>query len=471
MPPPNEPVRANSLLDRAEVWKSVLAEIELTTSRASFVTWFQETAIADIADGVVTVSVPNGFAKNWLQDKYHRVILRCLRNLLVETRDVNYVVGALDRPAAARPKARLNPRPAFLEPQERLELREGAADPESGLNPRYLFESFVVGSFNELAAVAAQAVVKNPGLTYNPLFIYGGVGLGKTHLIQAIGNEVLKQRPEAKVRYVPSEKFMGEIVDAINTKTMNQLKERYRSVDLLIMDDIQFIARTEKMQEEFFYAFNALYERNKQIIISSDKPPAAIPTLEQRLRSRFEGGMIADIGEPDFETRLAILKSKLKGKNLTLPDDVLEYVARTVKSNIRELEGALNRLLLRTTMAAAPPDVEETKRILSQVSGAPRRFISPKKIIRTVAEFYDVTEKDIINRSRRKEIVKPRQIAMYLLREELKCSFPFIGEKLGKKDHTTAIHAYKKITADLIAHPELDGELKTLKEKIYTPPV
>ncbi|MDP3727646.1 MAG: chromosomal replication initiator protein DnaA [bacterium] len=460
------------MMNRDEIWKNVLAEVELTTSRASFITWFQETAIADILDGVVTISVPNGFAKNWLQDKYHKMILRCLRNLLGDTREINYVVGTLERPLGAmRPKFRPSPRPAFLAPQERLELKEGAMDPQSGLNPRYLFENFVVGSFNELAHVAAQAVVKNPGLTYNPLFIYGGVGLGKTHLIQAIGNAMLKEKPDAKIRYTPSEKFMGEIVDAINSKTMNQLKERYRTVDLLIMDDIQFIARTEKMQEEFFYAFNTLYEQNKQIIISSDKPPAAIPTLESRLRSRFEGGMIADIGEPDFETRLAILKSKLQAKSLNLPDDVLEYVASTIKSNIRELEGALNRLILRATMAAAEPSVEEAKRILAQVSGAPRRFISPKKIVRMVAEFYDVTEKDLINRSRRKEIVKPRQIAMYLLREELKCSFPFIGEKLGKKDHTTAIHAYKKITADLASRPELENELKSLKEKIYSPPV
>lgn len=458
--------------NREEIWKNVLAEIELVTSRASFLTWFQETAIADIAEGVVTISVPNGFAKNWLQDKYHKVILRNLRNLLSDTREVAYVVGTLERPLAReRPKARSSPRPVFPEPQERLELAEGAVDPESGLNPRYRFENFVVGSFNELPHVAAQAVVQNPGLTYNPLFIYGGVGLGKTHLIQAVGNEMVKQRPGTRVRYTPSEKFMGEIVDAINTKTMNQLKERYRRVDLLIMDDIQFIARTEKMQEEFFYAFNALYEQNKQIVISSDKPPAAIPTLESRLRSRFEGGMIADIGEPDFETRLAILKAKLAAKRLALPDDVLAYVADTIKSNIRELEGALNRLLLRAAMAAAPPDVEEAKRILAQVSGAHKRFISPKKIIRMVAEFYDVSEKELIDRSRKKEIVKPRQIAMYLLREELKCSFPFIGEKLGKKDHTTAIHAYKKITADLAARQELEQEIKSLRERIYSPSV
>ncbi|OHA09154.1 MAG: hypothetical protein A3B37_01270 [Candidatus Sungbacteria bacterium RIFCSPLOWO2_01_FULL_59_16] len=457
-------------MDREEIWKQVLGEIELATSRASFTTWFQETAIADIAEGTITVSVPNGFAKNWLQDKYHKAIVRALRNILSDTREVNYVVGAIARPTGGRTvRPRPAPRPAFLAvPQEGLDLRETSLDPESGLNPRYRFENFIVGSFNELAHAASQAVLKNPGGTYNPLFIYGGVGLGKTHLIQAIGNELIATKAGARVRYLPSERFMGEIVDAINNKTMNQLKERYRNVDMLVMDDIQFIARTEKMQEEFFHAFNALYERNKQIVISSDKPPAAIPTLEHRLRSRFEGGMIADIGEPDFETRLAILKSKLAAKNLSLPVDILEYVAATIKSNIRELEGALNRLILRASVSGSPLDLGGAKKILAQVAAAPQQFISPKKIVRAVAEFYDITEKELINRSRKKEIVKPRQIAMYLLREELKCSFPFIGERLGKKDHTTAIHAYKKIIADLTASPELDAELKTLKEKIYS---
>lgn len=471
MPQPDEQYRADPQTDWGSIWKTVLVEIELTMSRASFITWFQETAITDMSDGVVTVSVPNGFAKNWLQDKYHKVILRCLRSIRSDTREVTYTVGPGHPAAHTRAKARPLQKLIPFEPQERIGLKDGAVDPESGLNPRYLFENFVVGSFNELATVAAQAVVKNPGLTYNPLFIYGGVGLGKTHLVQAIGNELLRTRQDAKIRYISSEKFMSEIVDAINSRTMNQFKERYRSVDLLIMDDIQFIARTEKMQEEFFYAFNSLYERNKQIVISSDKPPAAIPTLEGRLRSRFEGGMIADIGEPDFETRLAILKSKLRSKNLTLPDDVVDFVASTVKSNIRELEGALNRLLLHSAMNASPPGVDDAKRILTHVSAAHRHFVSPRKIIRMVADFYDITEKDLINRSRRKEIVRPRQVAMYLLREELKCSFPFIGEKLGKKDHTTAIHACKKISADISADPNLDNELRLLREKINSPPV
>jgi len=458
-------------MNHEEIWKNVLTELELSISKASFITWFRETSITDINENenAVTISVPSGFAKNWLQDKYHKVILRALRNAYANVREVSYVVGPGRPVSSLRTKPRFHPQADLAEAnQDRFELKDSGADPESGLNPKYTFENFIVGSFNELAYAAAQAIIKNPGLTYNPLFVYGGVGLGKTHLIHAVGNEMIKQRPGLKARYLASEKFMGEIVDAINDRTMNRLKEKYRSVDLLIMDDIQFIARTEKMQEEFFHAFNSLYERNKQIIISSDKPPASIPTLEHRLRSRFEGGMIADIGEPDHETRLAILKVKLRGKNTSLPEDVLEYIASTVKSNIRDLEGALNRLVLRTTMASGIIDVEEAKRILSQVSAAARRFVSPKKVIRTVAEFYDITEKELINRSRKKEIVKPRQIAMFILRDELKCSFPFIGEKLGKKDHTTAIHACKKVAAELAINPILENELKIIKEKLYT---
>src|SRR3989344_3018566 len=458
-------------MNREDIWKTVLAELEINISRASFITWFRETSIADMADGVVTISVPSGFAKNWLQDKYHRSILRALRGISEDVREVAYVVGATDRALLSRTKQRVMPRPEFMDvPQDRLDLHEAATDPQSGLNPRYTFAAFIVGSFNELANAAAQAVLKNPGSAYNPVFIYGGVGLGKTHLIQAIGNEMLRQNPHQKVRYLSSEKYMGEVVDALTSRTMNELKERYRSTDLLIIDDIQFIARTEKMQEEFFHLFNALYEKNKQVIISSDKPPAAIPTLEHRLRSRFEGGMLADIGVPDVETRFAILKTKLGAKNLALPDDVLRCIAEAIATNIRDLEGALNRLVLRASMSSAPIDVEETKKILSAVAEAPRKFTSYKKIIRVVAAFYDVSEKDLINRSRRKEIVKPRQIAMYILRDELKCSFPFIGEKLGKKDHTTAIQAYKKVLRDINASPAFDSELKTLKEKIYTSP-
>lgn len=304
------------------------------------------------------------------------------------------------------------------------------------------------------------------GTSYNPLFIYGGVGLGKTHLIQAIGNEVLKQNPHLVVRYVPTEKYMGEIVDALKNQEMNRLKEKYRSVDLLIMDDIQFIARTEKMQEEFFHTFNSLYERNKQIIISSDRPPHAMTTLEERLRSRFEGGMIADIGLPDFETRLVILKTKMETKGVVIPEDVLSYIAESIKTNIRELEGALNRVVMAAKLSNAPINLEVARKVISNHISAPNKFVTVKKIIRAVSEFYDIEEKELITRSRKKDVVKPRQIAMYLMRQELKNSFPFIGEKFGGRDHTTAIHSCEKIAEELKKRPELEEEIRMIKDRI-----
>lgn len=456
-------------MEHSELWKAALAEIELAIPRASFVTWFKETAINHIQNGTVVISVPNGFAKEWLQNKYNRFIVRALRNVAGDSvKEIAYAIGKASEESPFRPKEKVKRDQPAIRVVEEMQFRDLQTDPETGLNPRYTFNSFVVGSFNELAHAAAQAVIKNIGSTYNPLFIFGGVGLGKTHLIQAIGNAVAKDQRGLKVKYVTSEKYMGEIVDALSNQTMNQLKDRYRRVDLLIMDDIQFIARTEKMQEEFFHTFNVLYQQNKQIVISSDRPPSAIPTLEARLRSRFEGGMLADIGEPDFETRLTILKTKVAERGVSIPEESLRCIAETIKRNIRELEGALNRLVLQSNMSSLPPTLEETKKVLAQVTQAPKRFTSPKKVIKAVADFYEIAERELFESSRRKEIVKPRQIAMYLLREELKCSFPFIGERLGKKDHTTAIHACKKIEEVSKRDTDLQNEIKSIKEKIYS---
>lgn len=454
-----------------ELWRNALSEIELGTTKANFITWFKQTAVADVRDGIITISVPNGFAKEWLKSKYHKSILRAIRNIKNDIKEVEYVIGKYQPPEEAKRRPQVEKRPAFEISagisDEEFSLKDLSVDPETNLNPRYVFDSFIVGSFNELAHAAGQSIVKNPGNTYNPLFLYGGVGLGKTHLIQAIGNEMIRLNPQKKVRYVPAERFMGEIVEALKNQDMPRLKEKYRSVDLLIMDDIQFIARTEKMQEEFFHVFNALYERNKQILISSDRPPKSIPTLEERLRSRFEGGMIADIGQPDRETRMTILKMKADSKGVAVPEEVLWYIADFIKTNIRELEGALNRIIISAKLSNNPIMLEETKKILSYISQEPRRFTSVKKVLKVVSEFYDIEEKELTNHSRRKEVVKPRQIAMYILREEMKSSFPFIGEKLGKKDHTTVIHACKKINNDLKNNPILENELRMIKEKIY----
>ena len=459
-------------MENRELWQTVLAKIELTLSRPNFLTWFRDTDIARSDDKTVTVSVPNGFAREWLQNKHHKAILHALRETNPEIKEVLYIIGppqssALtspfkDRTAQHRKHMSM---PISLMGDEQS-LRDLSLNPETGLNPRYTFSNFVVGSFNELAHAAAQSIVKNPGGSYNPLFVYGGVGLGKTHLIQAVGNELITRTPEARVRYIPSEKYMIEIVEALRNQSMNALKEKYRSVDLLIMDDIQFIAKTEKMQEEFFHTFNALYERNKQIIISSDKPPAAIATLASRLRSRFEGGMIADVGLPDMETRLTILKKKAETKEIALGEDVLRMVAEQITTNIRELEGALNQLVMASKLSASPINAETAKKIIAASAAAPKKFLSPKKIIKAVADFYDMSEKDIIQQSRKKDVVRPRQIAMYLMREHLKNSYPSIGEKFGGRDHTTVIHSCEKVGQDILTNPELVEELKAIRERI-----
>lgn len=458
-------------MDLHELWKTALADIELGVSRPSFITWFKDTHIASYNGGKIVVSVPNGFAKEWLQNKYNKSIVKAVRNLTPDVREIEYMVG--EPPAQTGTHERLTKPPQTKTPNmfpqylDQLDLKDVVVNPTTNLNPKYTFQNFIVGSFNEFAHAAAQSVVKKPGGIYNPLFIYGGVGLGKTHLIQAIGNALVAEQPSAKVRYVSAEKYMIEIVDALRTQEIQQLKEKYRNFDLLIVDDIQFIGKTEKMQEEFFHTFNELYEKNKQIVISSDRPPAAIPTLEARLRSRFEGGMMADIGEPDFETRLTILKKKQEEKQVVINDDVLTVIAQTIKNNIRELEGVLNKIVLMSKMTNTPITTEETKKILNQLVYAPKKFATPKKVIKTIADFYEISEKDLTNNSRKKEMVRPRQITMYVLRDDLKCSFPFIGERLGKKDHTTAIHAYKKIKNELQINQDLEEELKLIRERIF----
>jgi chromosomal replication initiator protein len=459
-------------MEKSELWQACLAKLELNLSRPNFLTWFQETGILDIQDGIVTVFVPNGFAKEWLQNKYHKAILHSLREISTDIKDINYIIS---KPESAKTQAserketsyKKKHEPAVLMDEE-FSIKELNVDPETNLNPRYTFDNFVVGSFNELAHAASQSVIEHPGFSYNPLFIYGGVGLGKTHLIQAVGNAILHKNPGAKIRYVPSEKYLGEIVDALKNQEMSRLKEKYRTVDVLIIDDIQFIARTEKMQEEFFHTFNSLYEKNKQIVISSDRPPHAIATLEERLRSRFEGGMIADIGLPDFETRLLILKTKADAKKISLPEDVLRYIAENIKTNIRELEGALNRVVLNTKISNAPVNIEAVKKLISGHQANLLKFVSAKKIIKSVAEFYNLEEKDLTNRSRRRDVVKPRQIAMYLMREELKSSFPSIGDKFGGRDHTTAIHSCEKIENELKVNPELEEEIRMIKERLLS---
>lgn len=458
-------------MEKEDIWKSVLAKIEIGISRPNFLTWFQQTGISKYENGTAVISVPNSFVREWLQNKYHKNILHLLREINPEIKEMSYVIGKLDMEIDAQQTKDCQKKRKLESPlinKEDFSIKEFSVDPETNLNPRYTFDTFVVGSFNELAHAAAQAIIANLGTKYNPFFIHGGVGLGKTHLIQAVGNTLILKNKGIKVRYLSAEKYMTEIVEAIRNQEMNRLKEKYRSVDLLIMDDIQFIAKTEKMQDEFFHTFNALYEKNKQIIISSDRPPKAIAALEDRLRSRFEGGVITDIAIPDLETRVTILKTKIDPKKVTLTDDVIRYIAETAKNNVRELEGALNKILMTAHITNAQVTIEIAKKIMNAQNATPKKFISAKKIIKAVSDFYDITEKELVAHSRKKDVVRPRQIAMYLMREELKNSYPSIGEKFSGRDHSTAIHSCEKIEKELLINNELEEEIKAIKVIVFT---
>ncbi len=442
-----------------ELWVSVLSEMELSLSRANFTTWFKNTSIISSEGDIVLISVPNGFAKEWLETKFNKRILEFLRNRTPNIREVKYVVGS---------PSQLPKREITIEiPDKISEERDEDINQTTSLNKRYVFDTFIVGSNSELAYAAAQAISKDPGKMYNPLFIYGGVGLGKTHLLQATGNKLYADNPKRKIKYIPSERLTAEIVEAIREKTVENLKKRYAELDLLIVDDIQYIAGKEKTQDIFFATFNELYGKNKQIILSSDRPPKAIPTLAERLRSRFEGGMIADIGMPDFETRLAIINFKTKEKGVEFPEEVLTFIASNIQKNIRELEGALNRMIAVSQIYNRIPELKEVKKLLNTYLSAPFRKTTPQIIIKTVADFYGIPQTDLVKRSRKKEIVRPRQICMFLLREEARSSFPEIGQKLGGRDHSTVIHAYEKINKEEQEQEIMKQELTLIRERIY----
>ena len=441
-----------------------MGEMETSLSRANFITWFKNTTIVARDKAAIIVSVPNGFIKEWLENKFNKKILQSIRTLNPEIREVRYSIGKPKLDFIKQDFSKI----IFereLEDKNDVPL-DSDVDKATNLNKRYSFDSFVVGSNNELACAACVAVTKNLGKLYNPLFIHGGVGLGKTHLLQAVGNKVAEYR-ERRILYVPAERFSANIVDAIRNKSIEDLKNQYSHLDLLIIDDVQFFAGKEKMQEITFSTFNELYGKNKQIVFSSDRPPRAIPAIEERLRSRFEGGMIADIGVPDFETRLAILKQKLIGKNLELDSEVLSYIATHMQKNVRELEGALNRVVAFNQVYNKIPDIKETKNILTSYLNTPYRKTSPQSILKAVADFYNISSNDLLKRSRKKEVVKPRQVAMFLLREETKLSFPEIGQKLGGRDHSTVIHACEKIRSESAIDEPLKQELVLIKERVY----
>ncbi len=449
------------------LWQAVLGEIELSVSRGNFVTWFKNTEIVKQSDDLVVIGVPNIFIKNQLERKFNDLVAEVLVKNGIANPRIEYKIHTGIAVTDRGDDKSTDSLPLSTQTKSRPSISHVTHSYRQGLNERYTFENFVVGAGNELAYAACQAIAAAPGTKYNPLFLYGGVGIGKTHLIQAVGNAVSGGRPGTKIIYASTEQFVQEFVDALRfRKNTSDFAGFYRAADVLIVDDIQFLAGKEKIQEEFFHTFNALYQANKQIILSSDKPPKDIPTLEERLRSRFAWGMTIDMQNPDFETRCAILQTKAGSLEINLPQPVVEFLATRVQSNIRELEGALNQLLAFCEMRGVDPDIQVVTSLFEAARNRPKH-ISARSIIERTAKHFHVSIDDILGPKRDKDIVVPRQIAMYMLRSELHLSFPKIAHELGRKDHTTAIHSIEKIQREMTYESPIRQNVNELKERLY----
>ena len=435
-------------------WEAILSIIELETSSVSFNTWFKETELLSIEENTLIISVKNEFTKEILNTRYLELIRNSALQILNKDYNIKFMLPN-EKTTSDQKAAKRN-----------LELQDPLNNP-SNLNPRYVFDSFVVGNSNRMAHAAALAVSEAPARAYNPLFLYGGVGLGKTHLMHSIAHYILDQNPSAKIIYASSEKFTNELINSIRDDKNESFRNKYRNIDVLLIDDIQFITGKERTQEEFFHTFNALYEANKQIIISSDRPPKEIETLEERLRSRFEWGLIADIQSPDLETRIAILRKKAEIESLSVPEDVLLFIAKTVISNIRELEGALNRILAFSSLTNKPITVELANEALKDLISKDRpKIITAEYIQEIVATYFHLKPEELRSSKRTRNIAYPRQIAMCLCRKLTDLSLPKIGEKFGGRDHTTIIHGFEKISRELQTDIELTQILNELEAKI-----
>ncbi len=444
---------AHPSLSPQELWQSVLVEIELALSPAQFKTWFRGTSLVGIEGGVATIGVPTEIAREWIQRKHEKLILKALRARNEHIRSVEFVV--------VKQRPRIPVHPASTSGSESLPMTQPLIATD-GLHPRYTFEMFVVGPFNELAHAAAIAVAKQPGHAFNPLYIYGKSGYGKTHLIQAVGNYIKQHHNALSVCYLTSERYTTEYIAAVQNNMVQTFKERYRRYDVIIIDDIQFFEGKEKTQEELFHLFNHLYQHNKQIIFSSDRHPNYIQNLEERLRTRFAQGMVVEILEPDYETRLAILKKKVSVAAVRVPDNILSIIARKVPGSIRDLEGALNAVILYIQLKGTQPAASELDTILKD-QHKPKRALSVQEVVQKVAEYYGIDPSLIYEKNRKKEAVLPRQVTMFLLRELLDMSYPTIGEKLGKRDHTTVIHSYDKIREEIGKDPTLRSQIEELR--------
>lgn len=445
-------------LDTKQLWENTLTNIELSISPASFKMWFGETHIIRIEGGVVYVGVPNQLTKEWLSERFGKLILKTVRGFVDTVRGIEYVVSKQE-PKRAPEKVSTEGSSG-----SELPLADYYVNRSDNLNPRYTFDTFVVGPFNEIAFAGASAVAKNPGISYNPLFIYGETGRGKTHLIQSVGNHIKKTVAQKKVYYLTAERFGFEFMNAINNRTIPTFKEKYRAYDVLIMDDIQFFSKKGTLQEEFFHLFNTLHDCNKQIVCSSDRHPNLIPDLTDRLQSRFVSGMTVAIQEPDHESRMAIIKTKANAIGLNLSDEIIEHLSLAITGNIREIEGMLNTILIQTQLNNELNDVAIKDVIKSTTK--PKRSVSVKNIIGKVAEFYGVEEASMYAKTRKREIVRPRQIIMYILREDFHLSYPAIGSVFGGRDHTTVIHACEKIKTDLNGNEDFKNEIGEVRSML-----
>ncbi len=456
-------------MDAKQVWRAALGELQVSLSPANFETWLRDTLLVDVDEQRFRIAVPNGFAKDWLESRYRSLISQTLARIVGYSVQVEFVIGPTpDAPEeqSLQPALRTS---ANVAQQVRVEpTRIGGEGGTTFLNSRYTFSNFIVGSANRLAHAASLSVAERPGHAYNPLFLYGGVGLGKTHLMHAIGNQVIAKFPRKRVVYATSEKFTNEFITSIQQGKIDEFRARYRRIDLLLIDDIQFIADKERTQEEFFHTFNAIHEDGKQIVLSSDRPPKGILTLEERLRSRFEWGLIADLTAPDLETRIAILRAKAEEGAVPITSDVVEFIARKVVSNIRELEGALNRIVAYASMGVMPIGIELAQAVLSNVLYNPKkRQVTPERVAKVVSEYYSVPMDVLQGQKRDKAIVVPRQIAMFLMRQETDVSLLRIGAELGGRDHSTVLHACDKISREVGVNDELRREIAAVRELIY----
>ena len=446
-------------MDTKELWNNVLLEIESSVSKANFATWFKETKVSGFDNGIIYLSVPNTFVQEWLLKKFHQLILKLLRQSSESIHALEYVIKE-----ESKQKNQYIPTKTSS-PTRELPLSEYYINKDDNLNPRYTFESFVVGPFNELAHAAAQAVLKNLGVTYNPFFVHGNTGHGKTHLIQAIGNAVKAMDPSKKVFYLTSEKFQNDFISSMLANSVNQFKDKYRKYDMLIMDDIQFLSGKEKTQEELFHLFNSMKDNNKHIVFSSDKHPNFITGLEDRLKSRFAAGMVIDIPAPDHESRVAIIKTKCSSINLFIDDEIIDYLADSIKGNIRDLEGVINIIVCQTETKNKTLTLNEVKDLVKN-SIKQKKLLSYKEVVKIISDFYKISEEIIYEKTRKKEVIKPRQIIMYILREDFSISYPSIGEKLGGRDHTTVIHSCEKIKKDIKVDSILCREIQEIRSII-----